>query len=143
MKPIEHHGFFVNGKLKCDSFAMAVRALGQKGAPVVLTVKEYKPTRSGQQNRYYWAVIVDLIYRGLNDSGIDTTREGTHELLRYRYLKEDRPIGIHGEFITTIRSTTELDTREFNYYIERCVEFAAEYLNVVIPEPNEQMEIAA
>jgi hypothetical protein len=143
MKPIEHHGWFERGKLKCDSFTHAIREFKNRDVPVVLTVKEYKPTRSGQQNRYYWGVVVDLIYRGLNDSGIDTTREGTHELLRYRYLKEDRPIGIHGEFITTIRSTTELDTREFNEYIERCAEFASEYLNVVIPEPNEQMEIAA
>lgn len=140
---VKYYGRFVQGKLHADTFRAALRALGARGVPVVLTVEEDKGSRSSQANRYYWGVVVELIHAGLKDLGHEVSREGTHELLKFRFLKEDKPIGSDGEFITTVRSTSELDKEEFGAYIEHCVRFASEYLNVVIPEPGTQMEIAA
>ena len=100
-----------------------------------------KPKRSSPANRYYWGVVVELIYLALKDTGWEVNREGTHELLRVRFLSEDKPIGNDGEFVTRVKSTTELDSVEFGTYIERCKQFAAEYLNTVIPEPNEQLTL--
>lgn len=144
MKPIQHYGHFAaDGKLRAESFVSALSALKARNVPVVLTVEEYKDKRSNQANRYYWGVIVELIHRALNEGGFEVSREGTHDLLKFRFLKEDKPLGEDGEFITVIKSTTELDKEEFGAYIERCIQFAAEYLNVVIPEPGEQLSIAA
>ena len=139
MKPVEHFASFKDGKLRCPSFASAIREFAAKGCAVVLTIEEFKDKRSNQANRYYFGVVVDLIHRALKESGWDITKEGTHELLRFRFLRENRPIGEDGEFVTTVRSTTELDRQEFGDYIEACCRFAAEYLNVVIPGPNEQV----
>ena len=139
MKQVQHYASFKEGKLRCPSFATAGREFAAKGCAVVLTIEEFKDKRSNQSNRYYWGIVIDLIYRALKESGWEITKEGTHELLRFRFLKEDKPIGEDGEFVTTVRSTTELDRQEFGDYIEACVRFAAEYLNVVIPAPNEQV----
>lgn len=141
MKADKHYGYFRDGKLKADTFKEALRRL--TGKPVVLTVSEFRETRSNQANRYYWGVVVELIHDALNDAGWEVTKEGTHDMLKFRFLREDKPIGNDGEFITTIKSTSELDTMEFGEYIEHCVRFAAEYLNTVIPPPGEQQELKA
>jgi len=39
------------------------------------------------------------------------------------------------------RKTSELATEEFMEYIEHVKQFAAETLDIYIPDPNEQLEI--
>lgn len=135
------HGYMERGKLKCSAFVEWLAAPGRESVTIIAS--DTKPKRSTPANRYYWGVVVELIYLALKESGWEVNREGTHELLRVRFLSEDKPIGNDGEFVTRVKSTTELDSVEFGTYIERCKQFAAEYLNVVIPEPNEQMSITA
>lgn len=43
-----------------------------------------------------------------------------------------------GEEKTRIRSTTELTKIEFNTYLEEIWQWAAEYLSITIPAPNER-----
>lgn len=137
-----HYGTLKGGKLSAPSFMDALRQLD---GPVQLTVQRLQGGRSSQANRYYHGVVVDLIYRALRQGGMEITRQGTHELLKYRFLREDHPIGEDGEYVTTVKSTTALDKEEFGAYLERCIQFASEYLNTVIPPPGEQvsMDIAA
>ena len=134
------HGYMERGKLKCSAFVEWLAAPGRESVTIIAS--DTKPKRSSPANRYYWGVVVELIYLALKDTGWEVNREGTHELLRVRFLSEDKPIGNDGEFVTRVKSTTELDSVEFGTYIERCKQFAAEYLNTVIPEPNEQLTLA-
>jgi len=127
------------GKLKCSAFVEWLAAPGRESVTIIAS--DTKPKRSTPANRYYWGVVVELIYLALKESGWEVNREGTHELLRVRFLSEDKPIGNDGEFVTRVKSTTELDSVEFGTYIERCKQFAAEYLNTVIPEPNDQLTL--
>ena len=133
------HGYMERGKLKCSAFVEWLAAPGRESVTIIAS--DTKPKRSSPANRYYWGVVVELIYLALKDTGWEVNREGTHELLRVRFLSEDKPIGNDGEFVTRVKSTTELDSVEFGTYIERCKQFAAEYLNTVIPEPNEQLTL--
>ncbi len=133
-----YYGTMKGGKLKADAFMEHLRSID---GPVRLTVARDNGRRSNQANRYYWGVCVELIHRALKEGGIETSREGTHELLKFRFLKEDHPIGKDGEFSTTITSTADLPPDEFVAYLERCIQFAAEYLNVIIPQPGEQQEM--
>ena len=68
------------------------------------------------------------------------SKEQTHELLKYKFLKREF-ITSDGDILQSIGSTTELSTKEFNEYIESIQIWSAEYLNVNIPDPNEQTEI--
>ena len=133
------HGYMERGKLKCSAFVEWLAAPGRESVTIIAS--DTKPKRSSPANRYNWSVVVELIYLALKDTGWEVNREGTHELLRVRFLSEDKPIGNDGEFVTRVKSTTELDSVEFGTYIERCKQFAAEYLNTVIPEPNEQLTL--
>ena len=136
---MKFYGYMEGGKLRCDAFAKWLAAPGRES--VTIDAKDTRPKRSSDANRYYWGVCVELIHEALKEGGIELSREGTHELLRVRFLSVDRPIGKDGEFVTYVRSTTELDTKEFVEYVESCKRFAAEYLGTVIPEPNEQIEL--
>ena len=93
------------GKLTCPSFVDALRGFD---GPVMLTVQRLKGGRSSQANRYYWGVVVELIFKALKEGGIEITREGTHELLKMRFLTTDLRLGVEGEVVTMMRSTTEL-----------------------------------
>ena len=79
-------------------------------------------TRSNPQNKYYFGVIVDMISQ---ETGNEP--EETHELLKLKFLKT------MGK-----QNTTQLDTREFNLYIEKIQRWASITLNMVIPDPNEK-----
>jgi len=82
-------------------------------------VKEGKHSRSVDQNKYLWH-----IYRILGDHlGYDP--EELHELLTYRYLREEKKIA--EETIIVIQRTSTLNTKEFNDYIEQVKFFAYQY----------------
>lgn len=99
--------------------------------------------RSGQQNRYYFGCVLPLVKDGLIDVGYReiNTNEATHDLMKYMFLKKRIVNEETGEVIETIGSTTDLTTIEFNEYIDRIAQFAAEMLGVVIPPPNSQVEL--
>lgn len=143
-KQDRHYGSFVGGKLKAASLAQAVKMFPE-GTPLEFTVSKAVDRRTSPQNRYYWGVVVPCIKAGLKDGGMVLSTEQVHELLKFRFLKEDRAVGEDGEFVTVVPSTSELEVGEFVAYTDRCIQFAAEYLNVVIPEPGQQseMELAA
>lgn len=88
----------------------------------------YKKTqRSNEQNRYYWGVVVAYI---AEDSGY--TPDETHDSLRHHFLTDHT----NPEF-PRVRSTTELDTMEFEYYLECCRRLGSEIYGLYIPLPNE------
>lgn len=144
MKAIKHHGYFKDGRLHADTFKRDLDLYRERGVPVVLTVAEWKQTRSNQANRYYWGVVIPCIQSGLKEGGLtasEASTENVHLMLKARFLKQDKPIGNDGEFITIIPSTSTLSTDEFSQYIEHCVQFAAEYLNVIVPDPGNQVTL--
>ena len=90
----------------------------------VETHEKYIAKRSLAQNAYYWGVVVDLISK---ETGQD--KDSAHDGLRQMFLK------VHDEKLPTIQSTTKLTTVEFVRYIDECVLFAAEFLQIIIPPP--------
>lgn len=142
MRQVFHGTMPHAGKLQCLPFAEALEKL--RGKHVLLSVGEAKPTRSNSQNKYYWSCVVGGIAHGMKDAGfepLECTSQAVHDMLKFRFLRMDRPIGQDGEFVSIIRSTTDLDTQEFSEYLEHCLRFAAEYLGIVIPAAGEQTEL--
>lgn len=114
------------------------------GKEVTITVAKKVKHRSDNQNAYLWAVVYPCVLQGLIDVGYDLDRndtESVHDWCKKEFL-ESRKIGkkdvtnAWGEFISMPASTTRLSTEEFNQYIERIGQFAAEYLSVAIPAPT-------
>lgn len=101
------------------------------GQRVQLNVDRYKDTRSEQQNRYYWGVVIEIFadYFGMSP-------QETHEALKWEKLRKeikDRA----GNARITIGSTATMKTDEFEKYMADLRRWGAEEFQLNIPEPNE------
>ena len=84
-----------------------------------------------------------MIKDGLRDMGYDEIKNDNqaHEILKARFLKKTVGNPETSMVLETIRSTTELTKLEFCEYIEEIQKFGAEFLNIQIPNPNEQLTV--
>ncbi len=112
-----------------------------EGHQVIIKVERYKATRSIQQNRYYFGVVVGLIRERLRELGHDVSIDDTHQFLRGRFNGKELIDESSGEVIKVGQSTSHLNKSEFMEYMERIKRFASESLDLYIPDPNEQLEI--
>jgi hypothetical protein len=124
-------------------FEEQVRAMSrEKDLAVTIEVKLKKRVRSDVQNAYYWGVVVAMIVERLRELGHDVDRDLTHEFLKGRFLYSELTDPTTGEVMKIPKKTSELATEEFIVYIEQVKQFAAETLDIYIPDPNEQLEIS-
>lgn len=101
-----------------------------------LTIKPAKEReiRSNQQNKYYWSVPLKLFseYTGYSV-------EECHELCKYKLLLTYHIINTkHGpNEIKLVKSTTMLNTVEFEEYLSKLREWLSIEFGVYVPTPNE------
>ena len=112
-----------------DAFKEELKKLS--GKRVYVIVDEEKPTRSNNQNRYYWSVVV-----GTLSNELGYTPEEMHEVLKTKFSPKDiKQIG--AEQVVIPKSTTRQKTDEFETYLESIRRFALLELNIKIALPNE------
>lgn len=121
---------------KSDKGRLFETLKGLKPVPYRIEFKVDRDQRSGQQNKYYWGVVVKLLS---DHTGF--TRDEMHECLRGMFLKYQKPMPPNGHMATITQSTTDLDTKEFEDYLEEIRRFAIQELDVEIPLPGEVLEI--
>ena len=89
---------------------------------------------SKEQHGYYWGFVVEDIRAGIAEAwGEKLEKEEVHVILKNRFLS--RPVVDHhtGEVMgNTAKSTRVLDVEMMSRYLEECIKFAAEYLNVTV-----------
>ena len=120
-------GMVDNGGLRFDRKSVVdnymCTLIGQR---VEVIIRKPKTSRSTLQNSYYWSVVVELL---ANELGYD--KDEIHEILKYKFLQSNA-MGM-----PYIKSTTKLSTGEFEEYLSKIKRWAAEFLHIVIPDPNE------
>ena len=86
----------------------------------LVTLTEIRQQRAIDSNKFYWGTIVKLIGEASGH-----TKEEVHEHLGviFRLQPDD-----------TIKSTTQMDDKEFDEYCERCMVLGAEFHGIVWPE---------
>jgi hypothetical protein len=110
---------------------------GNAGRNVTVEVKIRKKPRSNPQNAYYWAVIVPMLCDGLNHMGHEFDLEDTHEFIKANFNYKEIVNTDTGEVLRSPQSTTALSTFEFSEMKEKIQKWAVEWLNIIIPDPNE------
>lgn len=95
----------------------------------VINIEKAKQIRSLQQNKYYWGVVVKILSQHTG-----YTSDETHQELARMFLKYEN----NGKLF--VRSTTKLNTAEFEKFTESCRQWAASEMSVHIPLPNEITE---
>jgi hypothetical protein len=97
--------------------------------------------RSILQNGYYWGAVIPAIQDGLKDLGHELDKEEIHDWLKGKFNYTEVINKSTGQYEQVPISTTKLTRTEFCEYIEKIQRFAAEFLNVVIPDPGQSAEI--
>lgn len=112
-----------------DLIRSEIRAFNNKR--VEITIQKLKSSRSAMQNRYYWLLL------GILSKEIGYTSEEVHDMVKYKFLKEEIVIGNETEI--TVKSTTKLGKDDFSNYIEQIKEWAS-HLNIYLPDAGEQLK---
>lgn len=99
--------------------------------------------RSHDQNSFYFGVVLKEVQAGISEAwGENLSTEKLHVLMRQKFLTEPVVNMNTGEVMgEVVKSTTELDTKEFSEYIDQIAKFAGEYLGVTIPEADKYYRI--
>ena len=100
-----------------------------KGQIVMVTAEKLRKHRTDAQSRYYRGVVLKTIADYSGYSGQEEL-EALHYEMRRRFLPNRGRLNIPV-------STTALDTVEMTEYIENIRRWAAEELQLYIPDPNE------
>ena len=105
----------------------------------LITIAPYRKTRSNQQNAYLWGVVYPAVLFGLQDAGWEITHEEqVHEYCKQAFAAREVINKDTGEVLSLPSSTARMQPAEFNVYVDKIKAFAFEYLNITIPEPNEE-----
>lgn len=115
-----------------------------EGKEVEVVCKKFRAykERSGEQNRYYWGVVVKILSEELG-----YTDEEIHEILKYQFLSEIREINrermtLQGtekykKLISVPLTTANLSTLDFEDFLTKVRVWASRELSIFIPLPNE------
>lgn len=120
-----------------------------EGKVVTLTLDYYVEKRSNAQNSYYWPVVIEYVLEGMIDAGYrreSLSPELVHDYLKGKFLRFMKRRVVNPKtkkYMTMQPTTTELSTWQFMDYMEGITIWAAEFLNVSIPEPNKEWKAKA
>lgn len=113
-----------------------------RGKDIDIVIKRAKKYRSGNQNRYYWGVVIPVIQQGLFDTqGECLTAEEVHEFCKSNFNYKEIVNEGTGEVVRMPMKTADLSTIDFELYLDMIRTFSDEFFGVIIPLPNEQSEI--
>lgn len=126
-----------DGTLKLPGAKIRREVAEFAGKEIEVTFRRKRKHRSDPQNRYYWGVVVEMIRAGMKEMGDTVTPDQVHEFLKWRFLRVQKADESTGEVLYEYAgSTADLGTIQFSEYVERCCQFAAEFLGVSIPLPQ-------
>ena len=132
------------GKLQ-GHVSEAIRSwLGKFGNGLIkITIEEYKPGRSNQQNRYYWKVLVGGIKQYMADAGSPVSAEAIHHYIKQELCpdlceKQEEAVIFGKKYSYNNATTTNMSTEDFNQLCERVRGWAAEQ-GLQLPLPHEQI----
>lgn len=128
---IEGSRFTILDRPKLETY---LRGLPDDLDVVITAHKEAKPTRSVQQNSYYWGVVIAMI---AEHTGHDA--DEVHEALKTMFLRKHQ-LNFGSNLVSITPTTTTLDTALMEAYLSRIREWASLDLGLFVPLPNEVVE---
>lgn len=131
---LEYYSDVKGGNLQTNVRKKIAEELKQfEGKRIQIRIEKLKSKRSIQQNRYWWLAMTIL------GNELGYSKEETHELMKFKFLKRERVIEKTGEILEYIESTTTLSKSDFADMVTDMVRWAAS-MGIIIPLPGEQLE---
>ena len=109
----------------------------------MLNVTKQRKGRTLNQNGWLWGCVYPILLDGLLDAGWEfTSVEQVHEFFK-KQMAQDKVVNYStGEIVEIPRSTATMDTQQFSMYVDALRDYAEEFLNVTIPEPDKNWRCA-
>jgi hypothetical protein len=131
---IENGRLFIRNRREFDDQIRQLR----EGCEVEIEVTRRRASRSMQQNRYYWGVVIQMLseYTGF-------VPDEMHDVLKAKFIPKKLALcdgngEVQDEFVLG-GSTRKMNKNEFGEYVESIRRWAAETLDLVIPDPDSEM----
>lgn len=133
--------FYGISKDSTAKFSAAIKAkmiehlISLTGKDICVEITE-RDKRSNQQNRYWWQLmtILEKEHPGA------MRKEEWHEVCKYKFLKRERVDESTGEILEYLKSTTDLNKKEFNELIEQLQIWASMTFGINLPDPEQQID---
>jgi len=143
LRELKIFGSIAGGKLTIfhqDKYRENIQLFGDCEVEIDIVKKTRK--RSNKQLGYYFGGVIPIIKQGLYDlQGEHFTAAEVHELLKLYCNGFDIVNTETGEIVRIGRETKSMETWQFEEYLERCRQWAKQFLNVEIQLPNQQTEL--
>ena len=130
------------GKMQLKHSQMIVNYLQSfEDKAVHITIDKHSGKRSHRQNAYLH-LIFTIFTNALNELGNTFRMEEVKELVKAKFALVDVYNVNTGECIgQRIKGTSEMSKTELIEFIDKFIAYAADEFHVVLPHPNEQIEI--
>ena len=110
----------------------------------LVEVKKVRKPRSNDQNGWLWGCIYPMLLDAMIDAGWEfTSVEQIHEFFKAQMTADEVVNRETGEIIKFPSSTAKMDTVTFSTYCEKLRQYADEFLNVKIPDPDKYWMLRA
>ena len=128
---VRGYGVVRDGRLGLVDEAGFKRQIARMDGNVVVDVYYYEKPPSTDTFKYYYGAVVFRIFTELRERGETFSENEVHEMMKYKFLA--RPTEYDTPFIPSL---SDLSQGEFSQFIEDCLQWASEVLNIFIPEPQ-------
>ena len=98
----------------------------------IFDIKQYRLRRSINANKYYWGVVIETISQATG-----FFPDELHDILKRKFNPKIKVLRQTGEEMVIGGTTTELNTAEFETYLENIRVWALSDLDILIPLPGE------
>ena len=134
--------------VKDDSFRVVNKALLDKELIELpkgryrLIIEKYRKKKSNPQLAWLYGQVYPLVLKALNDAGWEfTSIEEVDEYCKSMFASREVLNRHSGEILEVPGLKRDMTTTELSTYVNAIRDWCAEYLNVYVPEPGEQIKI--
>ena len=132
-----------NGRLTRNRSLLTDAVKSFEGKTIEIIVKRKRKTSSDPQRKYYWAVLIPIIKQAIKYQwGEIYSKEQTNEFLKMQFAFDEKVNEATGEILRIPKSpTNQMSAFQREIFHEQCRNLAKEYFGVIIPLPNEDLQI--
>ncbi len=136
-----HTGWIWEGKMRLDNKQMLLDHVKElEGKRFGFELGEEENTRTARQNKFLWGVCYPLVVRALLERGeAGVNKDVVHKLLTEMFLEPQIVYVKTLNKVVTEYSSKRLTKRQFSDYWKLIQQWAAEQLQIYIPDPNEDL----
>ena len=109
--------------------------------PLLLTAEVPSKKRTDAQNRYLWPMLREIAKAVQERSGEPCTAEDMHDYFLTRFIGMQSR-WVFGEEIKTLPKTSDMQVPQLSYFIDRCMEWAADR-EIYAMQPSDYQDWAA